>query len=86
MTPNPTQSSKIRCQHMNFKVGAKVTRLTDIDSGSVTGFTTDITVNCTDCSMPFQWMGLDRGVSLIKPMVSFNGLELRAPIIPLEEL
>lgn len=75
-----------RCNHPNFKVVANVFRLTDIDDGPVTGFTTDIKVNCSKCDMPFQWLGLAKGVATHEPMISLDGTELRAPIIPLEEL
>lgn len=86
MNTTPQDTSNSRCQHVNFKVNAKVTRLTDTDGGPVTGFTTDITVNCMDCNMPFQWVGPDQGSSPNRPMVSFDRTELRAPIIPVEEL
>lgn len=75
-----------KCLHENFAVKADVTRLSDTDGGPVNGFTTDITVKCSDCEMPFQWVGLKRGASFAEPMVSVDGLELRAPIVPVEEL
>jgi len=75
-----------RCQHPNFKVNAEINRLTDVDGGAVNAFAVDIKVNCAKCEMPFEWLGLKRGISSAKPMVSFDRLELRAPIMPVEEL
>lgn len=74
------------CLHENFNIQANVFRLTDDDkAGSpVTGYAADIKAECRDCSMPFQWLG-DRGISTGRPMVSLDKLELRAPLVPLEE-
>ncbi len=69
------------CDHKDFKAEVNVTRLTD-DSGSVTGYTTDISVHCASCMMPFKWIGVSPGASTLKPMVDFEGIELRAPIEP----
>lgn len=75
-----------RCQHEDFLVKANVTRLTDSENGPVTGFDASIKVNCAQCEMPFQWLGLEKGSSPFEPMTSVDTLELRAPITPLEEL
>lgn len=75
-----------RCQHPNFLVKANVARLTDTDGGHVTGFDASVMINCSECGMPFQWLGLEMGSSPFKPMMSANHLELRAPITPEEEL
>ena len=75
-----------KCLHENFNCQANVFRLTDSEeeNSRVTGYSADITVSCRDCSMPFQWLG-QRGISTKEPMVSVDKLELRAPLIPLEE-
>ncbi len=71
------------CDHKNFKAQVDVTRLTDIDDPEkITGYTTDITVMCADCFKPFRWVGVPGGYSPNQPMVSADGLELRAPIKP----
>jgi hypothetical protein len=67
---------------MNFKAKVDVKRLTDGDNGPVTGYATDIVINCTDCGLPFRFMGLEFGVSRHVPRLSVDGLELRAPIEP----
>lgn len=76
----------MKCQHPSFNVKAEVYRLTDVDDGPPTGFSAEIKANCMECNMPFQWLGLQRGLSTLEPMVSPDGLQLRAPITPLEEL
>jgi hypothetical protein len=73
------------CEHNNFTCNAQVNRLTNTDNGPVTGYMADIKISCTDCGIPFGWVGLDRGVSNYKTMVSFDGLELRAPLVPAAE-
>jgi hypothetical protein len=75
-----------KCQHMNFVVNANVARLTDTEGGPVTGFDAAIKINCTDCNMPFQFIGLQKGSSFAEPMTSVDGTELRAPIVPAEEM
>lgn len=75
-----------RCKHQNLIGNIQVARLTEVDDGPVTGYDVSAKVECSDCGMPFQWIGLERGSSFAKPMTSVDGLELRAPITPLEEL
>jgi hypothetical protein len=86
MSATPQTKQVKRCDHPSFKVVGNIFRLTDTDDGPVTGFTAEITINCIECSMPFEWQGVDRGLSVSKPMKSADGLTLRAPIIPLAEL
>lgn len=74
-----------KCQHQDFLVKANVARLTDTEGGAVTGFDASVKINCAECEMPFQWLGLDKGSSPFKPMTSADTFELRAPITPLEE-
>lgn len=62
-----------------------VCRLTDEnDLELVVGFSADVKINCADCGMPFEFIGLPAGISATnsKPMVSMDGKELRAPIKP----
>lgn len=70
------------CKHENFKVECNVSRLTEVEGGPVTGYTTDITIHCADCFKPFQWVGVPLGYSPNQPMVNFDATELRAPIKP----
>ncbi len=70
------------CLHENFACQCNVGRLTDTEGGPVTHYTVDVTIHCTDCGEPFEFFGLPVGHSSYKPMVSFDGTELRAPIMP----
>lgn len=45
-------------------------------------FSADIRVQCARCGEPFRFLGVSPGVSWRRPMVSADGLELRAPIEP----
>lgn len=76
---------KPKCTHNVFASQVNVYRLTDTEGGPVTGYAAEVMVKCKDCDMPFQWLGVDKGISTVKPMASILGTELRAPIIPIEE-
>lgn len=65
------------CKHENFEAHVAVNRLED--SGQ---FMTDIKVNCRDCGLPFEWLGLEPGVDLQGAKCSIDGLEARIAIIP----
>jgi hypothetical protein len=72
------------CKHLNFKVDAKVFRLTESEeSDKVIGYKADITIHCMDCFHPFQFIGVPKGLSPNQPMASLDLLELRIPIKPL---
>lgn len=75
-------STQTKCEHMNFQATVNVGRLTDVDGGPITRYTTDITVHCGDCGLPFRFTGLSFGSSFAEPRLSADGLELRAPIEP----
>ena len=70
------------CEHTNFGVSANVGRLTDVDGGPVTGYKMLLTIICTDCGLPFRFMGLPFGSHYAEPRLSVDSLELRAPIEP----
>lgn len=70
-----------KCPHQSFTADASVIRLTDKDDGPVTGFSIDVRVTCDMCGSPFVFRG-PTGLSPRQPMVSFDGLTLRAPIAP----
>lgn len=70
------------CEHMNFEARVNVTRLLDRDGGPVTGYTTDITVKCRECGLPFRWLGVPFGLHPSAPRLSVDSQELRAPIEP----
>lgn len=67
------------CAHKQFEARVNVVRLSDAGRGR---FTTEINIRCAACKEPFRWLGAKPGLSPYKPMVSIDGLELRAPIEP----
>lgn len=67
----------ITCAHKNFSVNADINRFEDTG-----GFAADITIHCVECGLPFRFIGLEAGLRPDMPMVSVDGLELRAPIEP----
>lgn len=66
-----------RCKHMVFAANVKVNRLED--SGR---FMADISILCTECGIPFQFLGLEPGVDLDGARVSISGLEAHLAICP----
>lgn len=68
---------------MNFAVQANVCRIAKSDEDpTIIGFTTDITVKCADCGLPFEWIGFEAGMMPDRAMVDTSAQELRAPIKP----
>jgi len=72
-----------KCAHENFTATVKVNRLTKSDSDpTVIAHSADIRINCVECGLPFEFIGVDAGMMPSKPMVSVDAQELRAPIRP----
>jgi hypothetical protein len=65
------------CRHEDFKANVRVARLED--SGR---FMAEITVRCSQCDKPFQFLGLEPGVDLDGARVSIDGLEANIAIAP----
>lgn len=70
------------CEHMNFIGQVNVYRLSDVEGGPITGFTTGIEVKCADCGLPFRFKGIPFGSHPAEPRLRVDGEELRAPIEP----
>lgn len=70
------------CPHADFLAEVKVNRLSEVEDGPITGYHADVKIICSECGEPFKWKGLRAGISPAQPRVSFDGLELRAPIWP----
>ncbi len=66
-----------RCPHMNFSANVQVARLEDIGR-----FAADVRIHCTECGLPFQFLGLEPGLDLQGARVSVDGLEARLAICP----
>lgn len=71
-----------KCEHHNFRVDAKIGRITKGEGGPVEWFCADIRIKCTDCDIPFEFVGVKAGLSPREPLASVDAQELRAPIQP----
>lgn len=65
------------CKHMSFEANTVINRLEDTGR-----FMADITIKCTDCGKPFQFLGLEMGLKMNGATVSPDGLEARLAIAP----
>ena len=70
------------CQHENFFADVSVARLTDKDDGPVTGYSAHVHIKCSQCGLPFRFLGLSAGSHFAEPRVSVDATELRAPLEP----
>lgn len=68
------------CEHHNFAAKVSVARLED--PGKRPGFMAEITVRCTECDTPFQFLGLEPGCDTQGARVSIDGLEACIAIVP----
>lgn len=68
------------CEHKNFVANVNVHRLVSENKTTVVGINADITIKCSDCGQPFEFIGVPAGLSPFHPMVSADSTELRAPI------
>lgn len=73
-------SPTTECQHLNFDAQVNVIRLED--SGR---FMAEVKVECRDCHTPFQFLGMEMGLSFTKPMVEVMSAEARLPIKPMDK-
>lgn len=65
------------CKHMNFDACVSVARLED--SGQ---FLAHVKVECLECKLPFQFLGLPLGLELQGAAMSVDGQEARLAIAP----
>jgi hypothetical protein len=73
----PEVKRGINCVHLDFAVHADVNRIEDKGA-----FMVDIRVECLTCGLPFEFVGVDAGLSFAQPMASVDGQILRAPLRP----
>lgn len=71
-----TEAQK-KCPHENFHATVEVNRLSD--SGR---FSADVRINCSECDLPFVFLGLEPGLDLDGARVSMDGLQARLAIAP----
>ncbi len=71
------------CEHRSFITDAKIARLIDSEHiDKVTGYRCDLTIHCSECMMPFLFIGLPYGYKPDYPTVSIERDEIRIPIEP----
>lgn len=74
------------CIHENFQVIANIARCTRSDEDpTVVAYYCELTVKCTTCETPFEFIGLPMGMSPGQPRCSVDGREARMPIKPVGE-
>lgn len=66
------------CSHPEFQLNGEFTTIQDVGQLML-----DLTVWCVRCNEKFCFVGLPMGVSFDHPMMSPDGTELRAPLIPM---
>lgn len=76
-----------KCLHLDHVVSAKIFRLVKddqvpVEESVVTGWSAEIIINCKECGLPFEFIGLECGMMPDKPMCDPSAQELRAPIKP----
>lgn len=65
------------CDHKDFHAHVGVARMEDTGQ-----FMAEITVKCSECGEPFQFLGLEPGIDTQGARVSIDGLEARIAICP----
>lgn len=71
------------CEHKDFAAVVNVGRLLDDKNEAiVTGYMADIRINCTECGLPFEFLGLEMGMDLAGARVSPDGQEARIALTP----
>lgn len=69
------------CEHDLFSAEVDVNRLEDVGR-----FCADVRIKCSQCNLPFRFLGLPAGVDLNGAAVSVNGEEARLAIAPSGEV
>lgn len=65
------------CAHMEFQCEVRVGRIEDVGR-----FVAEVRINCIECGIPFQFMGIEPGFNYEGPTVSLDGFEANLPIHP----
>lgn len=66
-----------RCKHRNFRADVNVGIIEDTGR-----YMADVRVQCAECGLPFQFLGLEPGLDMSGARVSVDGLEARMAICP----
>lgn len=71
------------CEHKGFHANVDVSRLMKAEGDqTVIAYLAEVRIRCTECNLPFEFIGVDAGLLPSKPMASVDAQELRAPIRP----
>lgn len=62
---------------MNFIAHVDTGRITKGEGGPVTHFTVELRVQCSECGIPLQFVGMPAGIDTHGPTVSVDALEAR---------
>ncbi len=71
-----------QCQHENFQCYCDVNRLSPKEGEPPNRFMVDFRVECSDCKLPFRFIGLPAGLDLNGAAVSADAQEARLAIAP----
>ncbi len=77
------------CAHEDFEANVAVARLERGIEGEQhlpMRFQADVTIKCTQCGLPFRFIGLPAGIDLEGASVSIDGCEGRFAIAPKGEV
>lgn len=65
------------CSHHGFEADVRVNRLENVGR-----FAAEIEIHCSQCGLPFRFLGLPAGLNLDGAATSFGGEEVRLAIFP----
>lgn len=70
------------CEHLNFDGSIGVHRLSTVVDGPIDAYCAEVRIKCSDCGLPFEFIGVPQGLSGKQPMASIDFQELNCPIAP----
>lgn len=70
------------CKHENFQCYCDVNRLSPKEGEPPNRFMVDVRVECSDCKLPFRFIGLPAGLDLNGAATSIDACEGRFAIAP----
>ena len=71
------------CKHLDFAASVVCNRLTKSDKEpEIIAYAAEIRINCANCGLPFEFIGVEAGLMPDRPMSSVDAQELRVPIRP----
>ena len=69
------------CEHKKFRIDGNMCFLTDSSS-----FMLELKIFCSECDLPFQFLGLPCGLNMEGVTVDVDGLEARLSMVPQGEI